>query len=157
MKPTAFAATAALVAVARMAVAQAEGTTPAVDPTVRAASEAHALVASMQQNARIARDALELARVRKRPGEIRCADEALSRADVALRRAREDTAELGAAGFTHDANGVRAALDRVRLRADASHEAAVLAMTCSSPSIQRPDERTRVIVRIDPGVARIEP
>jgi hypothetical protein len=157
MKPMALAATAALVAVARIAAAQTTGSGggPAVDGIVRAAAEAHAMLANMQQNARIARDALQLARAHKRRDEIRCADESLSRADVALRRAREDASDLSVAMASHDATAASAALERVRVRYSASHEAEVLALSCTAPVILRPGDRTRVTVHVDPAVAQV--
>lgn len=150
----AFAAIAALVAVARMATAQTVGPAPAAfDPIARAAAEAHALVARIQNNRQVARDALALARSRKLRGEIRCADESLSRADVALRRAHEHAANVAAATANHDVAAVRAELARVRMWAAASHEAEVLAISCSSPAVLRPGDRTVVTVRVAP-VAR---
>jgi Xaa-Pro aminopeptidase len=160
MKPTAFAAIAALVAVARLASAQPTGSPdPAAggDAAVRATSEGRALVATMQHNARLALDAFEAARARKRHDEIRCADEALSRADVALRRAREDQGMLEAAVASHTDPAMRAVLERMRQRAAASHEARVLADACSSPEASRPGDRTLVIVRIDPRIAQLDP
>jgi len=134
VKTTALAAVAALVAVARMASAQTGGSPePAGDETVRAAvAEARSLLATMQNSARIARRALEQARARRDPDELRCADEALSRADVALRRGREDAALLAAQLATHDVHSASATLRRVRQAWTASHDAAASASWCSA-------------------------
>jgi hypothetical protein len=159
MKTTTLAAIAALVAVARVAAAD-----PTISPELadgagpRAAAEARALVATMQSDARVAREALELARSRRRRDEIRCADESLSRADVALRNAREDAAEIAPATAARQWPAALAALERVRRRASASHEARVLAMTCSTPQTAvLPGDRTMVTVRVDRRVARVDP
>jgi len=79
MKTTVVAALAALLTVAHVAVAAATGSatvaSPVDDEVARATTEARALVATMQNNARIAREALELARHRQRQAPVRCADE----------------------------------------------------------------------------------
>ncbi len=158
MKPTACAAIAALLAVARMASAQTTGSSdPAADAAVRATTEARALVATMQHNARVAFEALESARAHKRRDEVRCADAALSRADVALRHSRDDAAVLDAALALRDAQTTLSALTRIRLRATQSHEAQVAAVLCSAPEIITPRDRTLVTVHVDPTVARFDP
>jgi hypothetical protein len=159
MKPTACAAIAALLAVARMASAQTTGSSDpaAADAAVRATTEARALVATMQHNARVAFEALEFARARKRRDEVRCADDALSRADVALRRSRDDAAVLDAALASRDAQTTLSALARIRMRAVQSHEAQVAAVLCSAPEIITPRDRTLVTVHVDPAVARFAP
>jgi|SRR5208337_2898567 hypothetical protein len=158
MKPTAFAALAALVAVARMSAAQTTGSPdPAADTGVRATTEARALVATMQHNARIAFDALASARVHRRRDEVRCADEALSRADVALRRAREDSATLEDAVALREEQAVRATLERLHQRAAASHEAEVLALSCSPSDVVMARDQTIVTVHVDPLIAHFDP
>jgi hypothetical protein len=158
MKPTACAALAALLAVARMASAQATGSSdPAANAGVRATTEARALVATMQHNARVALEALEAARARRRRDEVRCADEALSRADVALRRSFDDAAVLAAAVASRDGQATLSALARIRQRAAASHEAEVAAVSCSASEIVAPRDQTMVTVRVDPRIVRIEP
>ena len=158
MKPTAFAALAALVAVARMASAQATGSPDAVaEAGVRATTEARALVATMQHNSWIALEALETARTHRRADEIRCADEALSRADVALRRAREDAASLEAAVASRDELTTSGLVARLRTRAGTSREAQVTAVGCTMPEASRQTDRTLITVRVDPRIARIEP
>lgn len=157
MKTTTLAAIAALVAVAR--VAAADPTTSARDAdgeALRAAAEAHTLLSAMQGDTRVAREALVLARARGRREEVRCADESLSRADVALRNARDDAAEIAQAVAVRQWSSALAAFERLRRRASASHEARVLATTCSAPPAPAGD-RTVVTVRIDPGVPRVNP
>lgn len=151
MKTMAVAALAALLAVARVAVAKTGSPEPADDQAVRAAGEAHALLASMSANAHAAREVLEAARARRRPDEVRCSDEALSRADVALRHGREDAAELFAALTAHDARAAADALTRLRARAVASRGAASTATRCiPQENALRPD-RTQVIIHVDPA------
>lgn len=153
----ALAACAALLAVARIAVARTTGSPEtAADPAVRAATEAHALVATMQHNTTVVFDALEVARARQRASQMRCADEAMSRADVALRHACEDAAALDAAVATHDAKPVDDLLARLRLGAAASHQAVVSAASCSLPDEVRPVEGTRVTVT-PPLLPRLDP
>lgn len=139
MKTTVVAALAALLTVAHVAVAAATGSatvaSPVDDEVARATTEARALVATMQNNARIAREALELARHRQRQAPVRCADEALSMADVALRRGRDDVAQMAASYVADDRPAARASLQRVRLRAGASHEAAVAASQCNASEV----------------------
>ncbi len=95
MKTTAVAAFAELLAVAHMAAAGMMGSPgPADDEVLRATTEARAIVGTMQNNARVAREALELARRRQALAPVRCADEALSMADVALRRGRDDVTQI---------------------------------------------------------------
>jgi hypothetical protein len=157
MKTMMLAAVAALVAVARMASADTTGSPePAGAEAARAAAEARALLATIQSDARVAREALEIARARGRRSEVRCADESLSRADVALRAAREDETEVDGAVAARRWAAVLPALERVRRRAAASHEARVLAMTCSATAATAlPNDRTLVTLRIDPGVPRV--
>ena len=154
MKTTAVAALAALLAVAPTAVAGTTGSRePADDEVSRATVEARGLVATMQNNARIAREALELARSRQRAAATRCSDEALSLADVALRRGRDDEAQMLAQYAAKDRPGARASMGRLRLRAAASHEAAGQARQCNPVEI--PVDRTVVIVHVDPWLASL--
>jgi hypothetical protein len=149
MKTMALAALAALLAVARTAAAQ-QGSDPLAE--VRSArADGEALLTSMYANARVAREVLELARSRKRIAEIRCSDEALSRADVALRRGREDADDIRAAFASGDAKAATAALHRLQARATASHDAATTASQCIVQPGVRGTDRTQVIVRVTPS------
>jgi hypothetical protein len=151
MKTTAVAAFAALLAVARMAAAGTTGSPgPADDEVLRATTEARAIVATMQNNARVAREALELARRRQALAPVRCADEALSMADVALRRGRDDVTQMAAQYGANDPPAARAALGRLRWRAAASHEAAATASRCIAQEV--PADHTVVIVSVDPRI-----
>jgi hypothetical protein len=157
MKPMAIAALAALATVARIAVAQTTGSPPPVtDPGVRATVEARALVATIQHNAEVIFDSLEIARTRQRTSTIRCVDESLSRADVALRRAREDASVLDAALAAHDAPAMGEILERLRVRASASHEAVVAAASCSPRDGAHSVDRTLVTVIAPRHVARLD-
>jgi len=147
MKTTAFAAVAALVAVAPMASAQTTGSPqPADEDAMRTTALARSLVATMQGSARFARSALEHARAGRNPDEVRCADEALSRADVALRHGREDEAVLVAQLAARDAQGAWVTLERLRQRWAASRSAAVSASYCAAIRAAGADDRTTVIV-----------
>jgi hypothetical protein len=151
MKTMAVAAMAALLVVARTASAGGAGSPGPVDDEVsRAATEARALVSTMQNNARVARQALEYARRLRRPEAARCSDEALSLADVALRRGREEAALMADQFASKDRPGARASLERLRMRASASHDAAVSARACNAPEI--PPDRTVVVVRVAPSL-----
>ncbi len=150
MKMMAVAALAAVLAVARAAVAQAGSPEPADDEAVRAGGEASALLTSMAANARVARETLEAARARRRPDEVRCSDEALSRADVALRHGREDAAQLFEALNAHDAKAVTSALNHLRARATAARGAASSAARCIPQENGRRPDRTEIIIHVDP-------
>lgn len=154
MKPMAFAACAAILAsgvVARIAVAQTTSSPqPVADPGVRAKTEARALVATTEHNASVVFDALEMARTRQSASTVRCVDEALSRADVALRRAREDASILDAALAARDASLSGEILERLRARVAASHAAVVSAASCRTSDAVRYVEGTLVTV-IRPG------
>lgn len=147
----AFAGVAALGAIAGMASAQTTSfPKPGEDGALRAAAEARSLVATMQSSARLARFALEQARARRDADEVRCADEALSRADVALRSGRQDATlvleQLGA----HDMLGASATLQRLRQRWTASHDAAASASFCSARKAGRGSDWTTVSVEVPP-------
>jgi hypothetical protein len=158
MKPTACVAIAALLAASRMASAQTTGSSdPAADAAVRATTEGRALVATMQHNAHMALEAFEDARARGRRDEVRCADEALSRADVALRRSHDDLNILDAAVAMRDAQMALPALARIRQRAVASHEAEMTAKACSATEVVAVGDRTTVTLYVDPAIARFEP
>ena len=90
-------------------------------------------------------------------GEVRCADEALSRADTALRQARDDAAALEEAVASRDVTTMGAALDRLRLRAAGSREAEMAAISCSLPQAVRVTDHTLVTVVVDGLIARVEP
>ena len=150
------AALAALLAVARTAVAQTGSPEPVDAEAARANGEAFALIASMTSNARVAREALELARTRRRPEEVRCSDEALSRADVALRRGREDAAQLSEALATRDSAAAASMLRRLRARATASHDAASTAGRCIPQGGPHGPDRTQVTVHVETAVPPIE-
>jgi hypothetical protein len=111
----------------------------------RASGEARALLETMQEHARAAREVLERARARRRADEIRCSDEALSRADVALRHGKEDAADLHAALAAHEDQAAASALQRLRARSLASGDAAVIASKCIIDDSARGD-RTKVTV-----------
>jgi hypothetical protein len=152
MKMTAFAAVAALVAVAHTASAQtASSPKHAEDEALRAAAEGRSLVATMQTSARLARFALEQARSRRDPDEVRCADDALSRADVALRYSRQEASLLVDELAAHDMQAASATLQRLRQRGMAARDAATSASFCSARRTGRGSDWTTVRVE-GPGL-----
>jgi hypothetical protein len=152
MKMTAFAAVAALVAIAPTASAQrASSPKHAEDEALRAMAEERLLVASMQTSARLARLALEQARARRDTDEVRCADGALSRADVALRYGRQDASLLVDELAAHDMAAASATLQRLRQRGTAARDAAASASFCSAHRAGRGSDWTTVRVE-GPGL-----
>ena len=161
MKTMALAALAAVLAVAPTAVARAGSDEPSPVPVVRPSGDVQTLLDTMTGNARVAREVLEVARRHRRADEVRCSDEALSRADVALRRGKEDAQALTAALSARDDKGATSAFHRLQARALASRDAATIAKGClaSETGLRGPD-RTQVIVHVDPrlpAVARVAP
>jgi hypothetical protein len=149
MKTMAVAALAAVLAVAPAAVARAGSDEPSPEPVARPSSDVQALVWTMTSNSRVAREVLELARSRRHPNEVRCSDEALSRADVALRRGLEDVQEMTLALSTHDAKWAATAMHRLEARVTASRDAAAIARGCiPRESGARGPDRTQVIVHV---------
>lgn len=156
MKAMGLAAVAALLAASRMADAH-PAETQGANEAVRAADEARALVARMQTNADHALEARRKARAMRVPEALACTNEALSRADVALRRAREDLSRLSAAWSDGDVGSARAALLTIRSRATASQEAAARASWCVQPEVRVSGEKTRVTMQVDPSIVPFEP
>jgi hypothetical protein len=159
MKAIGLAAVAALVAASRMAGAHAtDGKAPsAPSEAARAADEARGLVARMQSNAGRALDAHREARNKRVIGALACTNEALARADVALRYGRDDATRVWLAWSAGDASLARAALATLRVRAAASQEAVVRASRCVLPEVVVHEEGTRVTLWIDPTLPLIEP
>jgi hypothetical protein len=148
MKTMAFAALAALLAVAPTAVARAGSDQASPEPVARPGADVLALLDTMDANARVAREVLGLARSHKRADEVRCSDEALSRADVALRRAREDFQALTAALTARDDKAAETAMHSLKAHAAASHDAAGIAKGCLAPaSGKKTNDRTQVTVQ----------
>ena len=126
------------------------------DPDVqRARAEAHATLAAIDESARTMRDLLRAVRKRGKRAEIACVDEALSRTDVASRRARDDAAAVVAARARGDADDARAAERRLLLMRDAARVAVRQGRACVAPP---PPPRTRPVlgtivrVEIDPSI-----
>lgn len=147
MKTVARAALAAVLAVAPTAVARAGSEEPAPEPGARLGSDVQAMIDTMTGNSRVAREALEVARSHKRADEVRCSDEALSRADVALRRGKEDVKDMTLALAAHDNRSAQSAMHRLQARALASRDAAAIARVCIMHETgARAPDRTEVIV-----------
>jgi hypothetical protein len=107
----------------------------------------------MVEHTRAAREVLGRARARRRADEVRCSDEALSRADAAFRHGREDAAQLSTALSAHDDLGAATALQRLRFRFLASRDAAVAASKCIVEDAGRGKDRTQVTVHVGAGAS----
>jgi hypothetical protein len=123
---------------------------------VRAArASADAVLNGMQGTAQRLGKLLMAARARGDVTRTRCASEGLSRADVALRRARADVAEAFAAYAKHDTDAARRAMARFAADRDSSHAATNEVEACFS--IERSStDRTEVTLTIDPGIIATE-
>jgi len=97
----------------------------------RAAQAAAAgAIASMEATAARVRVMLRRARARGHRDEIACVDEGLSRADVAVRHAREEAKVAADAYARPDVAEARRAMTRVMLERDAARNAASVADAC---------------------------
>jgi hypothetical protein len=105
------------------------------------------------------RDELRLTRKRGTKAQVTCVDEALSRSDVALRRARELGDEILAALTRGDGDAARAARGRLVELDGSQRVAGADAYRCTpkplSPSQLTLGNATTVKVDIDPRIPRI--
>lgn len=139
--PAAFALAAALLSIS--ATVRAEGGGPAeasVPPGSLPSSSGEALdarreiqvtLAQMRTAAVRVRDDLRATRRRGTRAQIRCVDEALSRADVALRHARELADDITSAYDADNLEQARGARRRLAELQEAQRQAAMLAATCA--------------------------
>lgn len=120
--------------------------------------EMHAAIARMQSTSHYVRDLLRDARRRGVPRQIACADEALSRADVAHRSARAQEGEALASYARNDLASARAARVRIAELEEAQRLAARDGTAClpQSPNIARSSMKseptTLVRLVIDPKI-----
>ncbi len=120
--------------------------------------EMHAAIARMQSTSHYVRDLLRDARRRGVPRQIACADEALSRADVAHRSARAQESEALASYARNDLASARAARVRIAELEEAQRLAARDGTAClpQSPNIARSSMKseptTLVRLVIDPKI-----
>ena len=140
----------------------------AASPSRPAASgelgEAHVQIdttlAEMRVTSLRVRDQLRLTRRRGTKQQVACVDEALSRADVALRRARALGDEIFAAYGRGDGDGARAARGRLGELRELQRFASLQATKCT-PSVPQvvnlvSTNTTTVTVDIDPRIPRVD-
>jgi hypothetical protein len=105
------------------------------------------------------RDELRLTRKRGTKAQVTCVDEALSRSDVALRRARDLGDEILAALARGDGDAARAARGRLVELDESQRVAGADAYRCTpkplSPSQLALGNTTTVTVDIDPRIPRV--
>jgi hypothetical protein len=118
--------------------------------------EVDATAAQMRAVSQRVREDLRATRKRGTPKQIACVDEALSRSDVALRRAREAGAALLAAYQRSDLDAARVARQRLAELREAQRLAAREGAACSAPfvSVARVSSTT-VTVAVDPRIAPV--
>jgi hypothetical protein len=109
-------------------------------------AQASASVASMEGAARRARVILHRARERGQSKEVRCADEALSRVDSALRAGREHAALVGEALRRGDLGSALVELARVVVAAAWSRDAGAEAELCIDEARPREGTSVRLII-----------
>jgi hypothetical protein len=112
-----------------------------------ARAQVSASVGSMESAARRGRVILQTARRRGRAVEVGCADEALSRVDMALRSGREHASLVSDAWAHGDVRLARSELARVAAAAESARTASAWAELCVEPP--RPAEGTTVRLIIE--------
>ena len=131
---------------------------------VSEAREARTQIESTLAEMRVAslrvRDHLRLTRKRGTKQQVACVDEALSRADVALRRARVLGDEILAAYARGDRDTARAARGRLAELRDLERFASRQATKCTTttaPAVQLMRTNTVTVkVDVDPNIARVD-
>jgi hypothetical protein len=133
-----------------------EGSTQAEFAAARAQIDA-ALVQMRATSGRV-RDQLRTTRKRGTSRQITCVDEALSRSDVALRRARELGGDVLAAYARDDVETARATLRRLAELKEAQRLAAASASSCAPARVAQvtPSTATTVKLEISPTIARAQ-
>jgi hypothetical protein len=131
-----------------------EGSSPSEIAAARAQIDA-ALVQMRATSARV-RDQLRTTRKRGTSRQITCVDEALSRSDVALRRARDVGGDVLAAYARDDVDTARATLRRLAELKEAQRLAAAGASSCAPVrvALATPSTATTVKLEISPTIAR---
>lgn len=126
-------------------------------PDEARAARAHvdASLAQMRATSLRVREQLRAARKRGTAHQIACVDEALSRSDVALRRAREHGDEAMAAYGRGDVDAARAALRRVAEVKESQRSAAATGTSCAPGAVVRPmpNGTTTVTLQVSPTIA----
>jgi hypothetical protein len=120
----------------------------------RARGEIESTIAAMRGRAQWVRSLLRDARRRGTPAQIACLDDALSRADVAVRRAREHGDASLAAYAEGNVVAAREQCTHVALHRLAQEIAARDALACAPP--QRASSTTTVKVDVDPKIPKTD-
>jgi len=120
-----------------------------------ARTEMGSVLARMASTSRGARDMLRDARRRGTRSQVTCLDEALSRADVAHRGAREQVGSALVAYARGDLAFARASRARVNDLDEAQRLAAREGAAClpAPPTRERPPAGTSVRLTVDPNIA----
>jgi len=123
-----------------------------------ARSQIDASLAQMRATSLRVRDQLRTARKRGTRAQITCVDEALSRSDVAFRRARELGDETLAAYARSDLDGARASLRRLAELKESQRLAATSATSCGPNQVipvASASSATTVRLEISPTIAPV--
>jgi molybdopterin biosynthesis enzyme len=125
------------------------------DPLDAEAAEARAHVrvamGQMDGTAQRLRVLLREARAKQMTNKLGCLDEALSRADVSVRRAKEHARSAMDAFARRDVDQARRELHEVSAMRESSREASTLADNCAAGKLDFPAPETTVVrVYVDP-------
>ena len=125
---------------------------------VAAHSQVEATLVQMRATSLRVREQLRTARRRGTPPQISCVDEALSRADVALRRARELGDEAVAAYGRGAVDEARAVLRRLAEMKEVQRVAAATATSCTPSTVvlATPTNTTTVRLEISKSIAPVQ-
>jgi hypothetical protein len=116
-------------------------------------AQVDASLVQMRATSMRVREQLRTARKRGTRLQITCVDEALSRSDVALRRARELGDEAVTAYARGDADAARAAMRRMSELKEAQRAAAASATACSPAPIVVATSGTTVKLEVSKAIA----
>jgi hypothetical protein len=114
-----------------------------------ARSQVDAAFAQMRATSFRVREQLRTTRKRGTAPQITCVDEALSRSDVALRRARELGDEALAAYGRGEVDEARAGLRRVAEMKEVQRVAASAATSCTPSAVVLPTQTNTTTVRLE--------
>lgn len=118
-----------------------------------ARSQIDATLVQMRATALRVRDELRLTRKRGTRAQITCVDDALSRSDTAVRRARETGEEVLAAYARGDVDTARALRTRLSEIREGQRLAAAESAWCAPPIVVAKAGVTTVKLQIDPRIA----
>ena len=128
---------------------------PGSNEVVAARSQVEAALVQMRATSLRVREQLRTARRRGTLPQITCVDDALSRSDVALRRARELGDEATAAYGRGEVGEARAVLRRLAERKEMQRVAAATATSCTPSTVvlSTPTNTTTVRLEISKAIA----